>query len=45
MANFNMSLKKNEMPMQDAKVRGTNFKEVALGYTYDLDIASSKSIS
>lgn len=29
----NMSLKKNEMPSQDAKVRARNFKEVALGYT------------
>ena len=29
----NMSLKKNEMPTQDAKVRARNFDEVALGYT------------
>lgn len=29
----NMSLKKNEMPTQDAKVRAHNFDEVALGYT------------
>ena len=29
----NMSLKKNEMPVQDPKVRSTNFSEVALGYT------------
>ena len=29
----NMSLKKNEMPVQDAKVRAHNFDEVALGYT------------
>ena len=29
----NMSLKKNEMPHQDAKVRARNFEEVALGYT------------
>ena len=29
----NMSLKKNEMPAQDAKVRARNFDEVALGYT------------
>ena len=28
-----MSLKKNEMPVQDPKVRGKNFNEVALGYT------------
>ena len=29
----NMSLKKNEMPTQDASVRAHNFDEVALGYT------------
>ena len=29
----NMSLKKNEMPVQDPNVRKKNFKEVALGYT------------
>ena len=29
----NMSLKKNEMPVQNPKVRSTNFSEVALGYT------------
>jgi len=29
----NMSQKKNEMPVQDPKVRSTNFDEVALGYT------------
>lgn len=29
----NMSLKKNEMPVQDPSVRSTNFSEVALGYT------------
>ena len=29
----NMSLKKNEMPVQDPKVRSGNFSEVALGYT------------
>ncbi len=29
----NMSLKKNEMPTQDANVRATNYKEVALGYS------------
>ena len=33
---FNMSLKKCEMPMQDAKVRAHNFEEVALGYTKEL---------
>ncbi|MBQ3235007.1 MAG: NADPH-dependent glutamate synthase [Clostridia bacterium] len=31
-----MSLKKNEMPMQDPIERGKNFKEVALGYTKEL---------
>ena len=34
----NMSLKKNEMPVQDAKIRGTNFSEVALGYTEEMAI-------
>ncbi len=29
----NMSLKKNQMPTQDPKVRAHNFDEVALGYT------------
>ncbi|MGN0618003.1 MAG: NADPH-dependent glutamate synthase [Ruminiclostridium sp.] len=29
----NMSLKKNEMPVQEPNVRNKNFKEVALGYT------------
>ena len=29
----NMSLKRNEMPTQDAHVRAHNFDEVALGYT------------
>lgn len=29
----NMSLKKNEMPVQNPKIRSTNFLEVALGYT------------
>ena len=33
MAKANMSLKKNEMPTQDAKARAHNFDEVALGYT------------
>ena len=33
MAKANMSLKRNEMPTQDAKVRAHNFAEVALGYT------------
>ena len=29
----NMSLKRNEMPVQDPNVRNKNFEEVALGYT------------
>ncbi len=29
----NMSLKKNEMPVQDPAIRSTNFDEVALGYS------------
>lgn len=29
----NMSLNKNEMPVQDANIRNGNFSEVALGYT------------
>ena len=33
MAKPNMSLKRNEMPTQDAAVRAHNFDEVALGYT------------
>ena len=42
MANINMSLKKNEMPMQDAKIRGTNFEEVALGYTYEMAVSEAQ---
>ena len=34
----NMSLKRNEMPTQDAKVRARNFDEVALGYTKETAI-------
>ena len=33
MAKANMSLTRNTMPVQDAKVRAHNFDEVALGYT------------
>ena len=33
MAKANMSLTRNAMPVQDAKVRAHNFDEVALGYT------------
>ncbi len=38
MAKANMSLQKNEMPTQDAKVRAHNFDEVALGYTEEMAI-------
>ncbi len=31
----NMNLKRNEMPLQDAKIRITNFDEVSLGYSLD----------
>ncbi len=31
----NMSLKKNEMPVQEANIRNGNFDEVALGYTLE----------
>ena len=34
----NLSLKKNPMPSQDAKVRARNFEEVALGYTEQMAI-------
>lgn len=32
----NMSLKKNEMPMQEASIRAHNFKEVTLGYSLEV---------
>lgn len=38
----NMSLTKNQMPVQDAKVRSTNFLEVALGYTEEQAIDEAK---
>ena len=38
MAKANMSLTKNAMPTQDAKVRARNFDEVALGYTEETAI-------
>ena len=38
----NMSLKKNEMPVQDPNVRNKNFKEVALGYTYDMAVNEAR---
>lgn len=34
--------KKNAMPVQDAKVRARNFKEVALGYTPEIAIAEAE---
>ena len=38
----NMSLKKNEMPTQDATIRSKNFKEVALGYSPEQAIDEAK---
>ncbi|HRU96791.1 MAG TPA: NADPH-dependent glutamate synthase [Ruminococcus sp.] len=38
----NMSLKKNEMPVQEPDVRNKNFKEVALGYTEEQAIDEAK---
>lgn len=38
----NMSLKKNEMPVQQPDVRNKNFKEVALGYTPEQAIDEAK---
>ena len=38
MAKANMRPTKNEMPTQDAKERGHNFNEVALGYTEEMAI-------
>ena len=38
MAKANMSLTRNAMPTQDAKVRAHNFDEVALGYTEEMAI-------
>ena len=37
----NMSLKRNEMPTQEASVRAHNFDEVALGYSEDVAIAEA----
>lgn len=37
-----MSLKKNEMPTQDATIRSKNFKEVALGYSPEQAIDEAK---
>lgn len=33
---------RHEMPVQDAKIRVTNFKEVALGYDEDTAVAEAK---
>lgn len=38
----NMSLKKNEMPVQEPDVRNKNFSEVALGYTAEQAIDEAK---
>ena len=38
MAKANMSMTRNAMPTQDAKVRAHNFDEVALGYTEEMAI-------
>ena len=38
----NMSLKKNEMPVQDPKKRARNFEEVALGYEEAIAIDEAK---
>ena len=38
MAKRNMDLKKTAMPQQDAKIRATNFNEVALGYTEEMAV-------
>ena len=38
----NMSLKRNEMPVQEPDVRNKNFKEVALGYTEEQAIDEAK---
>ncbi len=38
----NMSLKKNEMPVQKPEIRCKNFSEVALGYTEEMAIDEAK---
>ena len=38
----NMSLKKNEMPSQDPKIRKDNFLEVALGYSEEQAVDEAK---
>ena len=37
----NMSPRKNEMPVQDAKVRARNFSEVALGYSEEAAVSEA----
>ena len=37
-----MSLKKNEMPVQQPDVRNKNFSEVALGYTEEQAVSEAK---
>ncbi|MEE0808265.1 MAG: NADPH-dependent glutamate synthase [Acutalibacteraceae bacterium] len=41
MAKANMSLKRNEMPTQDALLRAHNFDEVALGYSEETAISEA----
>ncbi len=38
----NMSLKKNEMPLQDEKLRQNNFDEVALGYSEETAVSEAQ---
>ena len=38
----NMSLKKNEMPVQDPVARSSNFDEVALGYSREAAVDEAK---
>ena len=38
----NMDPKKCPMPVQDPDVRNKNFKEVALGYTYEMAVNEAK---
>ena len=38
----NMSMKKNEMPVQDPEIRRSNFNEVALGYTEDQAVSEAE---
>ena len=38
----NMNLNKCPMPSQDPMVRNSNFKEVALGYTFDMAVEEAQ---